>query len=352
VDTITHALSGALVARATARSHPAPDSLSVGRRTFVGALATAFPDLDFVVGYLSPLSYIYQHRGITHSVLLLPLWALMLAALFAAAWRWKPGWRAYFGVCALGIAAHIAGDLITSFGTMIFAPLSDARYGIGTTFIIDLWFSGIILVGLGVALIWRQTRVPALAGVVALVGYVAFQWVLRQQAIDFGTSYARARGLHEAEASAQPRPVSPFNWTVIVTEGERYHYAHVNLVREKPPPAPTAQTSFLARLDAAYQPPAHAVWTRAERFGADARESSLAREAYAQPAFEFFRWFAAYPALLRVEPGNPHQCVWFHDLRFVTPGREATPFRYGMCREEGGRWQPYQLADAGRVAVH
>lgn len=43
----------------------------------------------------------------------------------------KAGWRALYGVTALALAAHIAGDLITSFGTMIFAPLSDWRAGIG-----------------------------------------------------------------------------------------------------------------------------------------------------------------------------------------------------------------------------
>ena len=52
------------------------------------------------------------------------------------------------GNTALSLAAHIAGDVITGFGTMVFAPLSRWRAALGTTFIIDLWFSGIILAGL------------------------------------------------------------------------------------------------------------------------------------------------------------------------------------------------------------
>jgi inner membrane protein len=195
-------------------------------------------------------------------------------------------------------------------------------------------------------------RLPAVAGLAVLAGYVAFQWILQQRAIDFGEAYARAKAVRAADVSAQPRPVSPFNWTVIVDDGERYHYAHVNLVRKNPRPDPTGQTNFLERLDAAFQPLAHAVWLHAERFGTNAEESNVGREAYAQPAFGFFRWFAVYPAVLRVDLGNPHQCVWFHDLRFVTPGREATPFRYGMCRENNGPWQPYQLVGVGRVPVY
>jgi inner membrane protein len=47
----------------------------------------------------------------------------------------------------MALGAHIVGDLITGFGTIVFAPLSDWRAALGTTFIIDLWFSGIILAG-------------------------------------------------------------------------------------------------------------------------------------------------------------------------------------------------------------
>ena len=319
---------------------------------FVGFVAAAFPDIDFLVQHLSPLSYLYQHRGVTHSLLLLPLWAVLLAVIFAALWRWKPGWRAYFGIAALGLGAHIAGDLITSFGTMIFAPVSDARYGIGTTFIIDLWFSGIILAGLVASAIWRRTRGCAIGALTALALYVGFQWTLQQRAIDFGESYARANGFEALRVTAQPRPVWPFNWTVFVEHATGYRYAHVNLIRETARPQPTPETGFVARLDSAYRPLHDAQWVDAPRFGMTDSDVALAREAFEHADFRFFRWFAAYPALMEIDRGNPHECVWFQDLRFLTPGREAMPFRYGMCREAGGAWQPYQLVGDARVVVY
>jgi inner membrane protein len=64
-----------------------------------------------------------------------------------------------------------------------------------------------------------------------------------------------------------------------------------------------------------------------------------------------FRWFAGEPALLRVDSGNPPTCAWFQDLRFFTPGRDAWPFRYGMCRKEPGPWGVYQLVGDARVPV-
>jgi inner membrane protein len=352
MDTLTHALAGALLGRATQPARSGPDVLPIGRRMLVGAAAAAFPDLDFVTSYLSPLSYLYHHRGITHSVLLLPLWGLLVAAIFATLWRARPPWRAYIGIAAIGIASHIVGDLITAFGTMIFAPFSDARYALSATFIIDLWFSGIILAGLLASALWRTSRVPAIAGMALLVGYVGLQVVLQQRAIDFGEAYARDNLITGATVTAMPRPVSPFNWTVFVADATHYRYAHINLVRKTVRPPPDANTGFIARLDAAYRPRPDAQWLRAERYGSGAETSELARAAFSHDAFRFFRWFAAYPAFFRADAGEESRCAWFHDLRFITPGRDNTPFRYGMCRSEGGEWRPYQLVGDERKPVY
>jgi inner membrane protein len=350
MDTLTHALSGALLARATAPKHAPPRSIP--RRVAAGFFAAAAPDLDFVLAFFSPLLYLEQHRGPTHSFILLPLWALVLSWALAKILR-EPdgrtaGWRALYGVTALGLAAHILGDLITSFGTSVFAPLSYARYGWGTTFIIDLWFSGIILAGLAASVLWRSSRLPALAASVVLVGYVGFQAVLKERALDYARDYARAQGLANVEFSAYPRAVSPFNWTVYASDELSHRYAHVNLVRAEPlVPA----HDFVGRMNAAFQPLALAQWEMRPRYGASSTEQALARAAWQSPALGFMRWFAEKPAFDGLGKGST--CVWFVDLRFVNPGREWVPFRYGACREtESAPWRAYErAADGGRVAL-
>jgi len=342
VDTLTHALSGALLARATAPEPANEKTLPLGRRLVIGFLAAAAPDLDFVIGYVGPVEYLLHHRGATHSLILLPLWAFLLAKLCAVLWRRDRPWRAYFGVIAMGIGLHIAGDWITSYGTMMLAPLSDARYGIDTTFIIDLWFTGIIVAGLAAALAWRASRAPAIAGLAVLCGYVGFQAVQQQRAIEWGQEYARGAGLDRAEVTALPRPVSPFNWLVIARSGEQVRYSFVNLARSRSVEiAPDA--GWIVRLDAAHLPLAQAQWVFGSRFGSTDAERAVAREAWSLPQFEFFRWFAEEPVLLRVDAGNPSRCAWFQDLRFFTPGRNEWPFRYGMCREGDGPWQLFRL---------
>src|SRR3954470_21118799 len=154
------------------------------RRIAAGFLACAAPDLDFVAGFGGPVSYLVNHRGITHSLILLPLWALGLSWLLAKIVREPGGWRRLYGITAMGIGLHIAGDLITSYGTMILAPFSDWRPSIGTTFIIDLWFSGIIVLGLISCAIVRHSRWPAVGALAVLVAYVGFQYLQKERALE------------------------------------------------------------------------------------------------------------------------------------------------------------------------
>ena len=348
MDTLTHALSGALLARATV-SKGAP-ARSIPRRIAAGFFACAAPDLDFVIGYAGPVAYLEQHRGVTHSLLLLPLWALVLSWLLAKILRepdgrgGKAGWRALYGVTALSLAAHIAGDVITGFGTMVFAPLSSWRAALGTTFIIDLWFSGIILAGLVLSLFFRRSRVPAIAASVVLAGYVGFQYVQKEKALEFARAYSEMQNLENGRITAHPRPVSPFNWTVFVSTPAEHHFAHINLVRREPRPYRPGD-GFIARVDSPYLPLERAAWVVQTRYGHPPADA-LGKEAWSSPGLAFFRWFADLPAFDGMTEGST--CLWFTDLRFLTPGRDGMPFRFGACRDApGAPWRPYQRADTG-----
>jgi hypothetical protein len=126
-----------------------------------------------------------------------------------------------------------------------------------------------------------------------------------------------------------PRPVSPFNWTVFVSDAHEHRFAHVNLSREAPR-AYQPGDGFVAMLDAPYQPLAAARWESRPRYGGNAAEEALGRAAWQSPALGFLRWFAERPALEAITEGST--CAWFIDLRFVT--RDGwVPFRFGACRQ-------------------
>ena len=300
-----------------------------------GFFACASPDLDFVVGFFGPVAYLEQHRGVTHSLILLPLWALLFSWILAKILREPRGWRALYGITAMGIGLHIAGDLITGFGTMVFAPFSAWRAQLGTTFIIDLWFSGIIVAGLLFSLLLRKTRVPSVAALAFLAGYVGFQYLQKQKAVEFGIEYATARGMKDAKVTAHPRPPTPFNWTVFVSDEQAHRFSHVNLVRQEKKRYQPGD-GFIARLDAPYLPLDQAVWVTRTRYGET--DQSTIREAWDADAMSVYRWFADLPAFDGMS--RDPVCAYFVDLRFFTPGRDGVSFRYGACRDApGAAWR-------------
>lgn len=356
MDTLTHALSGALVGRVLAGRRP-PAGMPAGaaaparagtppvwQMVVAGTVAATFPDFDFVLGWISELTYLRGHRGLTHSLLLLPLWGLAIAWLLARWWRrgGRPGagWKSFYAVACSALLMHILGDLITQFGTMILAPFSDRRFGWGTSFIIDLPLTGIILAGLLASALWRGSRVPAAGALVLLAAWVGVQATGRSEAIAAARAYANAHGIPIVALDAAPRPASPFNWTAIVFDGERYHYAHLNTRRSEALVA-SADDHFIRRFSAPYLPVAMAKWEVGERFGnGDGRE--LAQKVWQAEDFAFFRWFAMFPVLDHVERDASGQvCAAFRDLRFATPGRGREPFIYGLCGA-AGQWRLFE----------
>lgn len=331
MDTLTHALSGALLARATSPAQRSPHDLTLRARMAVGFLAAAFPDSDFVLRLIDTLTYLTWHQGITHSVVLLPMWALMLAHLLSWLTRRRYPWQAFFGTAVLGIAVHIAGDVFTAYGTLLLAPLSDQRFSWPFTFVIDPYFSVIVAGGLAAAMFWPERRRLAAIALTLLAGYVSFQGVLHSRAVKVGEVYAATHGLTGATVHALPQPLTPFNWKIIVSHNDVHHQALVNLWRTRRPIPPGPEAGILQKIATGYQPVAAATWKHYGRFGTTPSQAALTREAWGQEVFADFRRFAMFPALDHVESTGNRICVWFFDLRFTVASLPPS-FRYGLCR--------------------
>jgi inner membrane protein len=333
LDTITHALSGALLARATAGNRP--DALPLRARLLAGTAAAAFPDGDIVMRVFDAITYLDTHRGVTHSLVLLPLWSIALALLFATVSRGRFRWRQFAGVAALGLAIHIAGDVITSWGTMILAPLSGRRFEFATTFIIDPIFTAIIVAGLVAAWAMPKRAWIASGALLVLAGYVGAKAWLRSEAIGIGERYRAAEGLDAVSVEALPQPLSPLRWKILVETGDAYHETSVDLWRRAPAPAAPTGAGLIARLASVYQPRDRLEWRRRPKFG-DGDTQRIALEAWNDPALAPYRRFARYAVLDHMDDSPAGRtCVFFQDLRFTLAGRVPV-FRYGACRRGAG----------------
>ena len=136
MDTITHGIAGALIGKAVFGG----DEMFAIRpmnRARVGTwslmLGAIFPDSDVFRDMLShnDLLILTWHRSYTHSLVCLPIFAVLLAALTRWIARWRnwdaPSFAMLMLIYAVGILSHILLDLVTSFGTMIWSPLRWSR---------------------------------------------------------------------------------------------------------------------------------------------------------------------------------------------------------------------------------
>jgi membrane-bound metal-dependent hydrolase YbcI (DUF457 family) len=164
MDTITHGIVGALAGKALFAGRDVPAGFAkigesralsspTARAAIVACtLGAMFPDIDIFAGPLArnPLAIMEWHRNITHSAVMLPLWALLLAAVsipLARLLKWKsPPFLYLFAIYAVGIATHIFLDLVTNFGTMVWSPLRYSRPAWDWIFILDLTLTAIALV--------------------------------------------------------------------------------------------------------------------------------------------------------------------------------------------------------------
>ncbi len=155
MDTITHGIAGALIGKAVFRgedmfaSHPMNRGRIITWSLMLGAI---FPDSDVLRDFFSrdKLLIVTWHRSITHSLLMLPLWVLLLAGITHAFANWRkweaPSFAALSAIYAVGILSHILLDLVTSFGTMIWSPLQWSRPAWDLIFIVDFTLAAILLV--------------------------------------------------------------------------------------------------------------------------------------------------------------------------------------------------------------
>ena len=155
MDTITHGIAGALIGKAVFRgedvfaSHPMNRGRIITWSLMLGAI---FPDSDVLRDFFSSdkLLIVTWHRSITHSLLMLPVWVLLLAGITRAFANWRkweaPSFGALSAIYAVGILSHILLDLATSFGTMIWSPLQWSRPAWDLIFIVDFTLTAILLV--------------------------------------------------------------------------------------------------------------------------------------------------------------------------------------------------------------
>jgi inner membrane protein len=324
MDSITHAVAGAVIARAVGDEKLGPWG------TVAGLAMGFFPDTDFLLGLINRRFYLEYHRQFTHSLLLLPLYALFFSWLFVRLSK-RPFPKAFFLVSSLALASHVFFDLLTSYGTMILAPFFKHRFAFDLLFIIDLFFSAILVLPWGAGFIWKgRARLLAQGSLIGLAAYILFCSIQHYNAIGLGRDFASTLGEKSVAVAALPEPFSPFRWASYVETPSAVYQGFVDLVRQKKRDGLTFEVNTgsglragLRKLDRLFDPPGEIRY----RSWPKLLPSPWVQKAIDTDGVRFYYWFARFPVVSYVNTRGGLHRVEFTDLRFLIPGVRL-PFVY------------------------
>ena len=153
MDNVTHSLAGLLLAEATIelRSRLEGAEPTVRFRTVAAVssmIAANLPDADLLYTGIgaSHLSYMLQHRGYTHTVVLAVIGAVLVWVVVLLAIRWRerrsPNTRDarwLLGLLLVSTLSHLVLDWTNSYGVHPFWPLDDRWHYGDAVFIIEPW---------------------------------------------------------------------------------------------------------------------------------------------------------------------------------------------------------------------
>jgi inner membrane protein len=280
--------------------------------TLLLVVAANAPDLDVLAAVTGSDAYLRYHRGPSHSLVAVPVLALMVTAFIWLLKRRRFPWSQAYAVSLVGVASNPIFDLANSYGVRLLWPFSDRWFNADFLAIFDVWI--LVLLLLGMIAPWLSRMVSSEIGakaspgrgtaifVLCLVGALCCgRYLLHERAVAVLDSH-----LYEGEVplrvAAMPSPGNPLRWVGLV-EGSHFVavYPEVDPLGDFDP----------AKGRVFYKPPP---------------TPEIARARQTKPFRVFLEW-AQWP-LWRVIPGADPQngvTVELSDLRFGDPPN--SPFR-------------------------
>lgn len=153
MDSVTHTLFGlALYGAVDKRNFTKNEKRALLFTTVVGS---QIPDIDVVSQFWDAEGqYQMWHRGITHSLFMAPVFALIINLVTRLIWKVKSPF--FFWIALLAVFIHSTSDLFNAWGTGYLEPISSIRVTFGTIPIVDFVIWGILLLAFMASKILKQ----------------------------------------------------------------------------------------------------------------------------------------------------------------------------------------------------
>ena len=203
--------------------------LSISKRpkllmtAWLGCLAGMSPDIDVLIrSPTDPILFLEYHRQFTHSLIFIPIGALICTLL---AYRWTRSEMAFkesYLVCFLGYGTHALLDACTSYGTLLAWPFSYVRIAWNNVSVFDPMVTVPLLLLIFIA-VNKSKPLYAKWGMLWVFTYLSFGVFQNQRAESFALSLADARGHQPDAITAKPGLGSLLLWKSIY-EWQGYYY--------------------------------------------------------------------------------------------------------------------------------
>jgi inner membrane protein len=326
IDTVTHALAGAVIARCGTNKN-------IGKWAVAAGISAAlFPDADFFARFISQDFYLRYHRGITTSVFLMFPVCLLLSYIFNRLSD-KKHFLSFFKITVGAFLSHIFLDAVTSFGTMVLAPFSNYRVALDLLFIIDLYLTGILAGTLIFSAVLKKKAVTICRlGLGVSLLYIGFCAVNHQRANNLARQFAESRNLKYTKLASLPQPLSPLRWANLIQTEDKIYQWLIQLDKEDSTTPKLQNSSLLDDLGSKYNSPdsfKYKTWDRLPT-------SPWVDKALDTRGAKFFYWFARFPVVKGIYEKNGYHRVEFFDLRFYL-FETRYPFLYIVEFDQQGK---------------
>ncbi len=148
MDNLTHTFVGLFLSRAGFRRF-------TPQATVIMMVAANAPDFDVATWFIDRPAWLHWHRHITHSLLAVPLMAILSVLLVRVLSRRQVRWLPAFLISMVAVASHILLDMTNVYGVRLLLPFSAQWFSWDMTPVVDLVIWAILFLGLAVPVLGR-----------------------------------------------------------------------------------------------------------------------------------------------------------------------------------------------------
>jgi len=204
-----------------------------------GMVFGTFPDLD-VIGFYwwNMIEQLRYHRGLSHSLLAIITMPWIFGWLiYKIHAKRKVTYKQAVFFVFLAWSTHVLIDCFNTYGTPILLPFSDHRFAIGNIFIIDLFFTLPMLIGLITAIC--ISKKPKLR---RFIGWSTTPWLCLYFIASLSLKFHAQKRLSNRLAnwgvtpkaiSISPSPSNIFMWRMVARD-EQFFYIGYYSIFDKP----------------------------------------------------------------------------------------------------------------------